>query len=100
MSDLFVSVYNDQQHFVRRNADGIIKDAWYGTNGWHLQQINLGGMTRGPAAVGDLFVSVYNDQQHFTYRDQGGNLQDAWYGTNGWHLQQINLGGMTKGRRR
>ena len=42
-----MSVYNDQQHFTYRDQGGNLQDAWYGTNGWHLQQINLGGMTRG-----------------------------------------------------
>ena len=103
---VFVSVYNDQQHFVYLDAIGAIQDVWYGTDGWHLQQINEGGgleppepvATNGPPAAGGLFVSVYNDQQHFTYLysdpnvfpPQHGDIQDAWYGTDGWHLQQIN----------
>ena len=104
MGDLFVSVYNDQQHFAYRDANGNIQDVWYGTGGWKLQQINNanghGGSVAGDtyiacpqataAAVGDLFVSVYNDQQHFAYRDANGNIQDVWYGTGGWKLQQIN----------
>jgi hypothetical protein len=102
MGDLFVSVYQNQQHFAYRQGDGRILDAWYDGNNWRLQQINLGGaggaippgltdfvMTGGPAAAGDLFVSVYGDQQHFTYRDMRGNIQDCWYGGS-WHLQQIN----------
>jgi CubicO group peptidase (beta-lactamase class C family) len=100
-SYLFVSVYNDQQHFSYIDHSGNIQDAWYGTDGWHLQQINNANGTRstmpgeyiatsGPAAVNNLFVCVYNDQQHFSYIDHSGNIQDAWYGTDGWHLQQIN----------
>ena len=87
---LFICDYNDQQHFSYLDGNGNIQDAWYGTDGWHLQRINNGGMTGGPSAAGGLFVSVYNGQQHFTYRDRNGNLQDAWYGGGGWHLQQIN----------
>jgi hypothetical protein len=104
MSDLFVSVYNGQQHFAYRRSDGTILDAWYDGHRFQLQQINLGGaggvvpvdrrsfvMTGGPAAVGDLFVTVYNDQQHFTYLDVNHNIQDAWYdNVDGWRLQQIN----------
>ncbi len=97
VGDLFVCVYNDQQHFTYRDDSGNIVDAWYGTDGWHLQKINNGGVTAGPPAVGDLFVCVYNNQQHFTYRDRGGDIQDAWYGTDGWHLQKINNGGLTAG---
>jgi hypothetical protein len=99
--DLFVSVYNDQQHFAYRAEDGSIQDVWYGTNGWHLQQLTVAPAdlrgeyvipTSGPLSAGDLAVSVYNDQQHFAWRDATGTVQDAWYGTDGWHLQQINNG--------
>ena len=99
--DLFVSVYNDQQHFAYRAEDGSIQDVWYGTNGWHLQQLTVAPAdahgeyvipTPGPLSAGDLAVSVYNDQQHFAWRDATGTVQDAWYGTDGWHLQQINNG--------
>ncbi len=94
LGKLFVCVYNNQQHFSYRDNSGNIQDAWYGTDGWHLQKINNGGMTSGPSAVGDLFVCVYNNQQHFSYRDNSGNIQDAWYGTDGWHLQKINSPGL------
>ena len=101
-SGLFVSVYNDQQHFAYLTAQGTIMDAWYGNGGWNLQQINSGTdggpgtpRTDAPAAVDSLFVSVYNDQQHFTYRDAGDNIQDAWYGSDGWHTQQINNGALS-----
>jgi hypothetical protein len=77
---------------------------WYGSDGWHLQQINnangrgasvSGEYIASPAAtapveVGIPFVSVFNDQQHYTYLDSNGNIQDVWYGPDGWHLQQIN----------
>src|SRR5580700_1654723 len=66
VGDLFVSVYNDQQHVSYRDANGNIQDCWHdGTGTWHLQQINPGaGPTvptewvatpDAPAAVGDLF---------------------------------------------
>jgi CubicO group peptidase (beta-lactamase class C family) len=99
--DPFVSVFGLQQHFAYRDTSGIIQDAWYdsGTNGWALQQVNAGSLTKGPAAAGDPFVSVFGEQQHFVYRDATGAIQDAWYdsGTNNWSLQQINLGGVTAG---
>ena len=38
--DLFVSVYNGQQHFTYRDQNGNLQDAWYGGGAWHLQQIN------------------------------------------------------------
>src|ERR1017187_288494 len=91
--EVFVCVYNDQQHFTYRDANGNIQDAWWGGNRWHLQKINNGGMTPGPLAAGGLFVCVYNDQQHFAYLDASGNIQDCWYdGSGNWNLQQINTG--------
>ncbi len=106
--DLFVSVFNDQQHFTYRDASGNIQDCWYdGANGtWNLQQINdangsgatvAGEFDRRPSqatapAAGGLFVCQYNDQDHFAYLDANGNIQDCWYDgpNNRWNLQQIN----------
>ena len=89
--DVFVSVYNNQQHFVYRDAGGNIQDVWFDGGAWHLQQINMPGMTNGPPAVGDPFVSVYNNQQHFTYRDGGGSVQDAWYDGGPDTIQGLNV---------
>ena len=48
--DLFVSVYNDQQHFSYLDAKGNIQDCWYdGSGAWKLQQINTGA---GPPCPG------------------------------------------------
>ena len=98
VGDPFVTVFGDQQHFVYRDSTGTLQDVWYdsGGNTWSLQQINLGGVTKGPAAGGDPCVSVFG-QQHFVYRDLFGGIWDAWYdaGANQWKLQQINLGGRT-----
>lgn len=109
---VFVSIYNNQQHFVYVDVNSNIQDAWYdgSANTWNLQQINnpsgpslpgeyiatngpaLGALDGGAFALGNLFVSVYNNQQHFTYVDVNRNIQDAWYDgdANRWHLQQIN----------
>jgi CubicO group peptidase (beta-lactamase class C family) len=97
VGDLFVCVYNNEQHFAYLDRTGNIQDAWFGSSGWSLQQINNGGVTAGPPAAGNLFVCDYTDQQHFSYIDGSGNIQDAWYNPSGWHLQQINNGGMTAG---
>ena len=64
---------------------------------WALQQINLGGMTSGPAATGDPFVVVYNNELHVVYRGAAGAIVDSLFAGGAWHLQQINLGGMTSG---
>jgi hypothetical protein len=103
-SDVFVSVFNQQQHFAYGDSHGKIWDAWYnGTNNsWNLQQINQGGNTSGPAAAFQglgVFVSVFNQQQHFVYSDVNGNIWDAWYNgpRNNWNLQKINNGGNTIG---
>jgi hypothetical protein len=101
--DPFVSVFGDQQHFVYRDADGAIWDAWFnGDNGtWNIQRINAGadGKTFAPPAVADPFVSVFGQQQHFAYRADGGAIWDAWFnGANDtWNQQQITAGGVTAG---
>jgi uncharacterized protein (DUF2141 family) len=99
--NLFISIYNDQQHFTYFDQTGNLQDAWYGLDGWHLQQITTTDgsttipgeyliPTPGPQPLhGSIFVSVYNDQQHFTYTDVNYNLQDVWYGSDGWHRQQL-----------
>jgi hypothetical protein len=98
-NDLFVSVYNNQQHFAYPDLNTNIQDAWYDGAQWHLQSINNGfsvgvlneyAATYGPPAGGDIFVSVYNNQQHFAYLDLNTNIQDAWYDGAQWNLQQIN----------
>jgi len=97
----FVSVFGQQQHFAYPDTAGIIWDSWYdgGSNSWNLQQINAGGLTNGPAAVGGPFVSVFGQQQHFAYLDSAQIIWDAWYdgGDNSWNLQQVNVGSFTNG---
>ncbi|HEV2640917.1 MAG TPA: hypothetical protein VGX23_37715 [Actinocrinis sp.] len=39
MDDLYVSVYNNQQHFTYLDTTGRVQDTWYDGQ-WHLQQIN------------------------------------------------------------
>ena len=46
---------------------------------WNLQQINLGGLTAGPAAVGKPASFIYNNQSHVLYRDGAGKIWDSWY---------------------
>src|SRR5580658_351366 len=99
LSDPFASIYDPQQHIGYRDQNGTIWDSWFdgATAKWNLQQINLGGATKGPLAVGGPFIWVWNQkQQHFTYRGQKGMIWDSWYDGK-WNLQQINLGGVTKG---
>jgi hypothetical protein len=118
VSDPVISVFGRQQHFCYLDGRGAIWDSWYDgvSNQWNLQQINLSGLTNGPAAVGPdrvgfftglilippqrhFAVWVYNDQQHFTYFDVNGIVWDSWYdGVNGeWNLQQINSASLTQG---
>ena len=100
------SDFQDQLHFTYRDINGVILDSWYdgATNNWNLQQINLGGKTDAPQAVGDPFVSVFFAaqqvlQQHIAYRDNAGAIWDCFYDSqsDGWTKQQINLGGITHG---
>ena len=106
----FVSVFNNQQHFVFRNRDGTIWDSYFvralnldgsidTTNSvWHSQAIS----TAGNPAVGDAFVSVFTmsdpfhfDQQHFVYLDRLGHILDSFYvrSANSWRFQTINTAG-------
>jgi C1A family cysteine protease len=95
-SDLNIAVYNNQHHVAYRDASGVLWDSYY-DRGWFIQQINLGGLTAGPAAVGIPYIATSNlNQQHFVYRDGSGKIWDSWY-DGSWHLQQINLGGKTTG---
>jgi hypothetical protein len=99
VSDPFASIFDSQQHIGYLGPNGTIWDSWFdgATAKWNLQQINAGGATKGPIAVGGPFIWVWNQkQQHFTYRGQKGLIWDAWYDGQ-WSLQQINDGGVTKG---
>jgi hypothetical protein len=89
---VFVCQYNNQQHFAYLDAGGNIQDCWYdGSGGWHLQQINNGGMTPGPSAAGGAFVCVYNRQQHFAYRDADGNIWDSWWSVPGMAVRVVEV---------
>jgi hypothetical protein len=87
----FISVFNDQQHFVFRTPDGSVWDSYFrrSDNTWHLQQVNFTGLS----AAAPPFVSVFGsaDQQHFAYLDNAGAIQDAFYRRtdNTWQSQQI-----------
>lgn len=95
--DPILSVYGEQRHIVYRDKAGSIWDSWYDgpSATWHLQKINAGGVTSGPAAAGDGFASVYGPQWHVAYRDAGGTVWDSWFDGPGgkWHLQRLNAGG-------
>jgi hypothetical protein len=95
-------VWNKQTHVLYRDATGTIWDSWFdggGSQRWNLQQINMGGLTAGRAAVGDPASFVWYNQTHVLYRDNAGNVLDSWYPGSGgqWSLQQINLNGVTSG---
>jgi hypothetical protein len=97
-SDPVSFIYNNQSHVLYRDGSGKVWDSWYDGNGhWNLQQINLGGLTGGPAAVGDVAAFIYNNQSHVLYRDINGEVWDSWYDGNHWNLQLINLTGLTLG---
>jgi len=97
---VWVDPSNTQQHFTYLAADLAVYDAFWDSdaNNWHLQKINNGGNTSGPAATGEPAACCFNQQQHIGYRDDSGNLWDSWYDGGGhWSLQKINNGGMTNG---
>ena len=101
---IWVDHTGTQQHFTYLGADGAIYDPFWdsGTNSWHLQKINDGGNTTGPAAASAPFGCIYGasggQQQHIGYRDVIGQIWDSWYdGVSRWNLQKINFGGVTNG---
>jgi hypothetical protein len=67
---------------------------------WKLQQINRGGLTNGPTAVGNPSSFIFGPQAHVLYRDAAGNIWDSYYqgGNPPWNLQQIDPGGVAAGR--
>ncbi|HUX66621.1 MAG TPA: hypothetical protein VMV31_03950 [Terriglobales bacterium] len=94
---MFVSVYQNQQHFAYLDGSGNIEDAFFDGSRWHLQRINNHGTTAGPAAASSPVVSVYQNQQHFAYLDGAGDIEDAFFDGQSWHLQKLNNGGATAG---
>jgi hypothetical protein len=92
-------IYSNQSHVLYHDAAGKVWDSWYdgATSKWNLQQINLGGVTAGPAAVSNPATFIYSNQSHVLYRDAAGKIWDSWYNGSKWNLQQINLGGVTAG---
>jgi hypothetical protein len=96
--DPFVVVYGQQLHYVYRDANGNIQDAWYdGAGAWHLDQINSPssvGRTFTPGAAGDPFVYVVVNpvsnltELHFAFRDSKGNIFDAFYDGGGYWGQE------------
>jgi hypothetical protein len=93
--------WDDQQHFTYVDSNGVIWDPWYdwADNKWKLQQINNGGRTKGPQAVGGVFANVFvfpnnSKQQHIAYRDSAGEIWDSWYDGHNWNLQKINMNGV------
>ena len=105
-SDVFVSVYGNQQHIIYRDTTGNIQDVYYDGNNWNLLQLTgLNAPTcpqpplctaknsiinnAGPPPAGNVFASVYNNQLHVMYRDTTGNIQDVSYNGNNSNLQQL-----------
>ncbi|MBV9501135.1 MAG: hypothetical protein JO138_17330 [Acidobacteriaceae bacterium] len=110
------SFYDDALHFAYRDLDGVVYDAFQssGDHYWNLLQLNLGGLTNGPAATtsasaapgaGDgLSVAVdpggvfsvngsctqLGATLHFAYRDAIGAIQHIWYdGVRGWYQEEL-----------
>jgi hypothetical protein len=85
-----------QQHVVYRDAAGTIWDSFYDASlgAWNLRQINAGGLTNGPAAIGDPSASVFLGQWHVVYRDTAGIIWESFYDASlgRWKLRQINSG--------
>jgi len=101
--------YQNQQHNVYRDNNGILWDCWYNgaNNGWTFQQINgPGGLCPGASpAVADPVVVQYNGgggqlespTMRVIYTDAGDNLWDCFYdsGDCQWHSDRLNGNGRT-----
>jgi hypothetical protein len=76
-------------------------------NYWSVEQINLSGLTDGPAVYGNVAAAVmtYVDssgkssaQSHLVYRDSTGKVWNAQYtNTEGWSIYAVNLDTETSG---
>lgn len=75
-----------QSHLLDRDAARKIWDSWYDGQNWNQQQINLTGMTPGPATVGDplsFLIDVTQPQvvtrrtTLFTTPERDGMLRNA-----------------------
>lgn len=97
------AVFNQQWHVFYRGPAGAVWDSWYDgpNNHWKLQEINMGGVTKGPPTIADPVGVIFNQQMHVVYPDADGTVWDSWYdGPAGhWNLQKINNGGLTQGQR-
>jgi hypothetical protein len=91
-----VSEFIDQQHYVIRDAQGLIWDEFfapYRDPRWNLQQIG----TQGHLASDKVFVSSFVfeadsiEQQHFVLRDSAGSIWDSFYDRphDQWTVQPI-----------
>jgi hypothetical protein len=99
-----------QMHVVYLDANRVIWDSWYdsATGRWNLQQINLNGVTAGPAVSGNVAVALYNPctngdscpwgptqnaEMHIVYREAAGTgaIWDSWYSpmNQTWQLQNV-----------
>jgi hypothetical protein len=103
----YIGVYGNQQHFAYIDNSGNVWDSFFDGNEqrWHLQKINNGGCTYGPAALLGSYknpvsiMNVTNTQQHFIYVGADRAIYDAFFdsNSNSWHLQKIDLGGPAAG---
>jgi hypothetical protein len=106
-----IGKYNNQQHFAYVDGQGMLWDSWYDgdRNRWNLQQLNMGGLTDGPAAhpgfpgkdLGpvSIWVDPSGSQQHFAYLATDDGIYDLFWNSsiNSWEGQKLNAGGKTNG---
>jgi outer membrane protein assembly factor BamB len=93
-SDVFVSDFLEQQHFVFADATNNVWDYFFdqADTTWNCQQISTGGHH----PFGNIFVSTFTagglQQQHFVFREENGNVWDRYFdqGDTTWYTQKIN----------
>ncbi|MGA2080801.1 MAG: hypothetical protein ABSH53_09365 [Holophaga sp.] len=81
---------------VYQDPAGGLQHLHWGHGGWKTEQLNLGGATEAPAAVGNpVLLQGREHQMHCAYRDINGNLQHIYSVQSKWSHDQLNNGGTT-----
>lgn len=102
-SDLFVSTFENEQHFTYTDEQSNVQDCVYDgdSNTWQVRQLTGGSWPlSSPAPSGyptgtPVFVRSFGSQLHFVYIDQNLRMQDWYFDStkqppeSQWALQQI-----------
>ncbi|MHB8455972.1 MAG: neprosin family prolyl endopeptidase [Acidiferrobacterales bacterium] len=76
-SDPSAVVYFNNYHVVYVDAGGIVWDIWFDASAttWNAVQVNMGGLTNAPAAVGNATAAVFDERLYIVFTD---NANTVW----------------------